>query len=48
MDESYTDDESGDRYISTNALEDIIDRNYVHTVINARYSRLKIHDLIGK
>ena len=31
INESYTDDESYDGYISMNAIEDIWDENYVHS-----------------
>ena len=45
IDESYTDNYS-DGYISTKALEDIWDGNYVHPYINARDSRFRICDRI--
>ena len=48
IEESSTDDDSYDGYIRTDALEDIRYGNSVHTYINARYSRLKIHDQIRK
>ena len=48
IDESYTDEDSGDGYISTNCLEDIRYRNYIHLDINARDARLKVHDSIIK
>ena len=44
--ESSTDDEYGDVSISTNAPEEIRDRNYIHSDINLRYSRFKIRDRI--
>ena len=45
-DESSTDNNSDDRYISTNSLKKIRDGNYGHADINARYTRLKIRDRI--
>ena len=46
IDELSTDDESDDKYISTNSLKEIWRGNYVHPEINARYARLKIRDRI--
>ena len=46
IDESSTDDDSDDGYISTNTLEDIRNVNYLHPGINTRYARLKIHERI--
>ena len=45
-DELSTDDDSDDRSISTNALEDIWYGSQIHTYINSRYARLKICDRI--
>ena len=39
IDESYTDNDSYDRYISTNALGDIRDGSQIHPEISARYAR---------
>ena len=36
IDGSSTDNEYDGRYISTNDIEDIRDRNYIHPYINAR------------
>ena len=41
IDESSTDNDSDEKYISTNALEDICNRKYVHPYTTTRYSRLK-------
>ena len=46
IDDSSTDDDSGDGSISMKALEDIRDGNHVHTGINTRYVRFKIRDHI--
>ena len=46
INESSTDDEYDDRYISTNTLGDIRDGNYVHPDINTRDTRFKIRDCI--
>ena len=46
IDDSSTDDDSGDWSISMKALEDIRDGNHVHTGINTRYVRFKIRDHI--
>ena len=46
IDESSTDNESDDIYISTNALEDIWDGSQIHPIINARDSRFLICDRI--
>ena len=45
-DESSTDDESDDRYISTNYLEGIRCGSQIHSEIKERYFRLKISDHI--
>ena len=42
IDESFTDDDSNGGSISTNSLEYIWYRSYVHIDMNARDSRLKI------
>ena len=44
--ESSTDDDSDDRSISTNALENLQDGSQIHPKINARDDRLKICDHI--
>ena len=46
IDESYIDDESGDEYISTNALRDNRGVSQIHPEINARDTILKICDRI--
>ena len=46
IDDSYTDDDYDDGYISIEAPEDIRDGKHVHTYINARYARLKIREHI--
>ena len=48
IDESSTDNNSDDGYISTNALGDSRYGNYLHPDINAIYARLKIHEHIRK
>ena len=48
IDESSTDNDSDDGYISMNFLKDIQYGNYVHQYINTRDTRLKIHDRIRK
>ena len=46
IDESSTYNDSDDRYIYTNALEEIRDINYIHPDINARDDRFKTRDRI--
>ena len=48
VDDSSTDNYPDDRSISTNAIEDIWDGNYVHPDINTRDAILKILDLLDK
>ena len=48
IDESFTDDDSDDRYISTNALDGICHESQIHPELNKIYARLKIHDRIRK
>ena len=42
FDESYADNNSDEKYISTNNIEEIWDGNYVHPDINSIYAILKI------
>ena len=46
IDDSYSDDNSDDEYISMDGIKGIWYGNYAHPNINARYSRLKICDRI--
>ena len=46
IDDSFTDNDYDDGYISKNSLGDIWYGIQIHPEINARYSRLKIHDRI--
>ena len=46
IDYPYIDNDSDNGYISTNALEEIQDGNYLHTDINTRDTILQIHDHI--
>ena len=48
INESFTEYNSDEKYISTNALEEIWDRKHVHPNINARYFRLILRDQIRK
>ena len=48
INDSSTNNDSDDGYISTNTLEEIWDGNYIHPDINKRYPRLKIRDHIRK
>ena len=48
IDESSTEDESDDGYISMNALKYIWYGSQIHPDINERYARLKIHGHINK
>ena len=48
IDWSSTDDDSDDRSISTNSLEDIRGGNYVYPYINTRDDILKTRDRIGQ
>ena len=46
IDESSADDNSDEKSISTENIEDILDGSYVHPDINASDARLKIRDCI--
>ena len=48
IDQSYTDNESDDGYISTKDLEEIWDVIQIHPGINARDARFKIRDCIKR
>ena len=47
VDDSPTDGDSYDVYISTNAIEDICNGKYVHLYTNAINSRLKVREHIS-
>ena len=48
IDESSTENDSDEVYISINMLEDIWDGSQIHQEINSRYDRLIIHERIKK